>query len=358
MNKQIHEEASEWFTRMRDGEDSPAVRSELMTWFRQSPEHVRAYLDIAAVWMETKNVDADSELDLQTRIRLARADTEVVSLTEPLAFKAQDDSTSRKSGGLAIRHLAIAASLLITIMGGLFGAWLMYGPQSYATGLGEQRSIPLADGSTLDLNSDSRVRVRIDERQRTVDLLRGQALFRVAKDPKRPFVVRADKASVRAVGTVFDVHRKAGGAIVTVVEGSVIIERLAKHSSTDASVSVLASSPDAPLLRISLTAGKQVTVGQGTAAPAKTVNVAAATAWTQRKLIFESTPLAEVAEEFNRYNARRLIVEGDSLRSFKISAMFRTTDPASLVLYLRTIPDVRIDETDSTIRIVPAGLQN
>src|SRR5262249_7809410 len=85
----------------------------------------------------------------------------------------------------------------------------------------------------------------------------------------------------------------------------------------------------------------------------KPVNISAATAWTRRQLIFEFTPLAEVAEEFNRYNIRKLAVEGDPLRSFKISAVFSSADPAALVKFLRGMPEVRVSDTGTVITIAP-----
>ncbi len=89
--------------------------------------------------------------------------------------------------------------------------------------IGEQRSIALADGSTLELNSRSKVRVRYSEHERALELLEGQALFRVAKDTSRPFIVSCDGTRVRAVGTQFDVNKKRGGTVVTVVEGQVSV---------------------------------------------------------------------------------------------------------------------------------------
>jgi transmembrane sensor len=93
--------------------------------------------------------------------------------------------------------------------------------RSYSTGIGEQRTIQLMDGSTVELNARSKVEVRLTERRRDVALIEGQALFHVAKDKLRPFVVRAGEAEVRAVGTEFDVYKKQAETVVTVVEGRV-----------------------------------------------------------------------------------------------------------------------------------------
>src|SRR5262245_21252078 len=224
-NEQIYQEASEWFVRMRDGDDSAAAGNELMEWLRRSPEHVRAYLDIAAIWMEAKNVQLDSDVQLATRIAAAKADKEVAELAPRAGQPTAALSRSRRG------WLAFAASVALLTLGLVAKWWLSEYP-TYATGLGEQRSIALHDGSTIELNSDSRVRVHFSNERRALELLRGQALFHVAKDPSRPFVVQADDTAVRAVGTVFDVHRLDSGAVVTVVEGVVLVEHKEPASAT------------------------------------------------------------------------------------------------------------------------------
>ena len=165
-----------------------------------------------------------------------------------------------------------------------------------------------------------------------VDLLEGQALFHVAKNPTRPFLVSSATTQVRAVGTEFDVYQKRGGTVVSVVEGR---------------VAVLLRS-DAPIF---LAAGEQVLVTTTAMQKADHPNIAIATSWTQRQLEFESASLSEVAEEFNRYNERQLIIEDPTLYDFHISGIFSSSDPASLVRFLRERPGVRVTETASEIRV-------
>jgi transmembrane sensor len=345
-NQQIYEEASQWFVRMRDGEDDPSVQGALMDWLRRSPEHVSAYLDIAAIWMEAKHVQADSHLDLAARIAAARADRGVTELAPGV-----QQMTRRYLNPRAL--LAVAASVFIVCVG-VVAAWWHYGREVYSTALGEQRSIALADGSTVELNSQSRVRVRFDKRQRRIELLEGQALFHVSKDPARPFLVRADGTTVRAVGTVFDVYRKRGAAVITVVEGVVVVEHNEKAEPAPTSAVVTEwphEQGERPFVPVRLAAGRQAIVKPGAGVEASPVNVAAAIAWTQRELVFEFTPLAEAAEEFNRYNARKLVIEGEALRAFKISAIFRSTDSRSLVRFVQALPGVQARESDAEIVI-------
>ena len=350
INQQIYEEASEWFVRMRDGENDPSVQGALMDWLRRSPEHVSAYLDIAAIWMGAKDLEADSDLDLATRIAAARADRGVTELAP-----GKRPMSRRYLNARAL--LAIAASVFIVCVA-VLATWWQYGRDVYSTELGEQRSIALADGSTVELNSQSRVRVRFDNRQRRIELLKGQALFHVTKDPVRPFLVSADGTTVRAVGTVFDVYRKDVGAVITVVEGIVVVEHNEKAGSAPTSA-VPPGRPhergEHPFVAIRLAAGRQAIVKPEAGVEASAVNVAAAIAWTRRELVFEFTPLVEAAEEFNRYNARKLVIEGEPLRALEVSAIFRSTDPRSLVRFVQAIPGVQVRESNDEIVISGAA---
>jgi transmembrane sensor len=100
-----------------------------------------------------------------------------------------------------------------------------------------------------------------------------------------------------------------------------------------------------------LSAGEQLTVTPKTVAKTAHPNVSSATAWTQRQLIFESAALSDVAEEFNRYNQRQLMIQDPSLYNFHISGVFSSTDPTSLIRFLRQRPGVKVTETASEIRV-------
>lgn len=358
-NQQILEEASDWFVRMRNGNNAAESNIEFMEWLRRSPEHVRAYLDIAAVWMEARHVDVDSDLNIDERIAIAKADKNLADLI-PRVERRTLGAFERQ------RWPLVAAALILAV--GAAGVWWYLVRSTYSTEIGEQRSIALRDGSTIELNSQSRVRIQFDEDRRNIELLQGQALFHVAKDPVRPFIVRADKTAVRAVGTVFDVYRKSSGTIVTVLEGVVSVSarpetphlgRTPKSPSQRTSETLEASPAESPpypkpkrLSEMLLQAGEQLVLNPEIPPRQMPVNPAAATAWTRRELVFEFTPLAEAVAEFNRYNERQLIVEDKSLRGFKISGVFRSTDSGSLVRYLQNMPGVRIEEDDYAVRII------
>jgi transmembrane sensor len=240
----------------------------------------------------------------------------------------------------------------------------------------------LPDGSTIDLNARSKVRVRFSEQGRHVDLLEGQALFRVAKDKARPFIVAVNGTRVRAVGTQFDINQRKRGVVVTVVEGTVAVSGRAAAAppGTDRSAgqpAQLPASPSAPAStsttastrphsaisaetgEILLDAGQQMTVSPAASTANSVdaqssphrVDVDIATAWTRRRLVFETTPLEDVAAEFNRNSERVLVIEGNGLDDFHVSGAFSSTDVEPFLRFLRAQNGVAVIEEPDRIVI-------
>ena len=179
----------------------------------------------------------------------------------------------------------------------------------------------LRDGSTGRTQCTIELRVHLTDQQRDVTLLEGQALFRVAKDKHRPFVVRAGDAQVRAVGTEFDVYRTNMRTVVTVVEGRV---ETYDDSRTPGRGAII------------LSAGEQLTVLPHIVTKPTRTDTTVATAWLQKRLIFEETPLSDVAEEFNRYNRRPLTIEDRELRNSRSAASIRRPIPHRSSISLRS----------------------
>ena len=375
MNTQIYEEASDWIVKNREGDLDAQEKKRFDTWLRESPQNLRAYLEMSAVWENVASIDPSLNASANELIARARAEGNIVPLESPPILRTRrSNETSRRKRttpafGKAGLYYALAASVLVTVA----GIWLYVQRNTYSTGVGEQRSIVLNDGSTVELNSRSRVRVRFSDAERDVDLIEGQALFRVAKNPIRPFIVSAERTHVRAVGTQFDVYRKTSSTVITVVEGRVAVfggpyRPSATSDAGKGGANVPAGPGDGRGLRggksealalgdrangaIFLAAGEQVTLTPATAAPSpKRANLTAATAWTQRSLVFDSSPLTEVAEEFNRYNSRQLIIEDPDLADFHVSGVFSSVDPELLLRFLRTQPELAVAETGREIHI-------
>jgi transmembrane sensor len=341
------EEAAEWFVTLRDDAGDAAQRARFSEWLLRSPEHVRIYLELTSIWAESAGLGA-SFPDAKTLIALARAESNVVALEERAPAKAPPDTAvPRRSATRYWLAASVAVAAVISVL------WAIGRPTVYATGIGEQRSIALVDGSRIELNSRSRLQVRLSAKERTIELLEGQGLFKVAKDPQRPFVVRSGRTRVRAVGTEFDVYVKPGGTVVTVLEGRVeigtaspvdIVLPLPGSASADQAGSARATS-------LELVEGEQAVVAPHQIERRARPNIEAATAWTHRQLVFDASPLGEVADEFNRYNFRRLVIADPQVETFPISGVFSSSDPTSLVQFLMEQPEIHVEQTDSEVII-------
>jgi transmembrane sensor len=336
LNSQIIEEASEWFVEFNTGETDAATRQRFDQWLRASPQHLRAYLEILSMWEDVPFVDPEREVSIDELVALSRGEADVVSL-EGQRVRSQWTGTASR-----MNHRRVAAALLgcACVVAGLL--WFYVDRRgTYSTDIGEQRVVTLSDGSNIELNARSRVKVRFTDTERDIDLLEGQALFRVEKDPRRPFIVRSGDVRVRAVGTQFDVYRRRRGTTVTVLEGRVtVVSGSAESRSTQ----------PAPASSF-VSAGEQVTATAVAVSATSRANVTAATGWRQRQLIFSATPLTDVAEEFNRYNERQLVIRDARLADLLISGIFASTDPASLVRFLRAQPDINVEEDREEIRL-------
>ena len=382
LNAQISEEAAEWLVELRTDDLDASGRQAFDAWVRSSPEHLRAFLEMAAIWNEGIALDAQREFDVDALTARVRAESNVISLDLPStaapqngvdvmrsAVVAQNESAGklpmRAPRSVSRRPYAIAASVVLFSVGLALYAWdELYREPSYATAVGEQRTITLADGSTVQLNSHSRVRVRFTDAQRTVDLEEGQALFHVAKNAARPFIVRSKGARVRAVGTQFDVDRTPAATVVTVVEGRVAVsgnfhpplDAVSNDSYTGAgpvpSRPARAAAPTADGVSpgILLGAGEQLTVSSEALVQPAPANVAAAIAWTHHQVILDAAPLTRVAEAFNRYSVRKLVVEDAGPSPLRLSGVF-DTDPKFLIEYLRGRSDIQIVESPSEIHV-------
>lgn len=309
ISEQILAEACDWFIDCNEGELDVSGRERLNQWLRRSPEHVHAYLEIAAAWDDSGKLAGARTLDSATLVADALEATNVVHL-DPPAMRPQTHARPHRP---KLPWIALAAAVCALVA---MGVGLLNQRNTYATVSGEQRSIALDDGSTVELNVRSRLRVRFSRAERVVELTEGQALFRVTQDASRPFIVSSDAVRVRAVGTEFDVYRRGAGTTITVIAGRVAV--------TDSRIG--------PIL---LSAGERLTVAPGTAPSVVTANTTAATAWTQRKLMFEETPLSAAVAEFNRYNSSQMIIEDAALAEYHIRGNFDAGNPERLIQFLR-----------------------
>src|ERR1700734_2214440 len=202
-------QASGWVETLRHA--SPGDEMRFVAWLKESPRNVRDFLLMLSL-------DGARLHSLEALI--AKVDQRVTPLTlRPAPAAAAAAARSRR-----LKWTAVAAGVLVAAVGALF--WYAH-PRShdFETATGEQRTFELEDGSVVSLNTHFRVAVRLTAHVREVRLVRGEALFHVAHDPSRPFLVSTDDAVVQAVGTQFDVYRRDDGTVVAVLEGRVNVTK-------------------------------------------------------------------------------------------------------------------------------------
>lgn len=378
-NRQILDEASAWFVEFRVGDTDLSSRAEFDRWLRQSPEHVRAYMEIARTYYELGTLDSERVARLGELIAAAAQRDPVVRL-EPNAPQGPAKGTPRSSRAKLGRW--IPASLAAAIAAGLV-VWLgLPKHTTYSTGVGENRTVRMTDGTMITLNAITEIRVSYTKTERVIDLVSGQAFFQVVANRDRPFFVRSGFAVVRDVGTQFDVDRRPGSTTVTVVEGRVALypasearSAFMKGSAIDpgssSSAASTAAQASAPGLRKSgyaslppdpqldsgssqaaiLAAGEQAVVSAHEISTRTHANISAATSWLDHRFIFDDSPLSEVVAQFNRYNPRQIIIQNAALDSLRISGVYSSTDSDSFLRFLRAQPGIEVTQVHGAISI-------
>jgi transmembrane sensor len=357
----ISEQAAHWWVVLNEETCTATEREAFAAWVRRSPERVEAFLRVNMLMGTLHSKERRwPETPAEELIRQARASSaEIIPLTrsEPAVARR---ATARVPGlfGFAGARMFIAASLAMLCCAVLL-SWFVWAPERYQTEIGEQRSVLLDDGSIITLNTSSQIEVKYSDSRRFVRLVRGEALFKVARDPDRPFDVDTDNAVVRAVGTQFNVDRRAHRTTVSVVEGKVQViadpaEGTPRPAGDGAGPAVQSET------EILAAAQRLVLTDSGMGEPEAIADIAPVTAWTQRQLVFENQSLSEVAEEFNRYNRQHILIESAPLRAQLVTGVFQANDSASFLVFISRIPGVRISTTEQGHHLVSldAGLES
>lgn len=332
----IQAEAAEWVLQLEDNELDRKRREELYAWLTSSPTHIDEFLLASAVWRELDGIDADKQVEIDQL--LANASDNVVTLGK--SAPAAMESPQRRRWVVVTWLSGLAAA--VTIFAFVLSTATQPGaPVRFETATGQQTLFTLADGSIVHLNTRSALDVEINESQRTLTLLRGEAMFEVAKDPERPFRVAAGDVVVEAIGTAFNVYRHDGQVQVTVVEGEVTVEQ--------ATASLDVSTP--AVERVQLLAGQEaLSNASGEIAQIEAPDLEKRTAWREQRLVFREDSLADVAAQFNRYNSLQLVIEASATQ--RITATFDAHDPQSFIAFLERDPALRVVREGDTVRVL------
>src|SRR5260370_37283366 len=342
----ITQVAADWYAAHRSGPLAEADRAAFLAWLKASPIHIEEYLGVAALERALGAATGDPSLTVDALVEMARGAPNggVVDLAGPLLRYPTQVHPARRYW----RGIAAAASVCVCAAGVLI-VWPMHsghgvgGVKAYRTTHGEQGVWPLADGSTLHVNTDTAVTVRFSSTERLVEVDHGQVALAVAHDDGRPFRVHAGSTDTVAVGTEFDVYRRPDATLITVVTGQVAVsvDPFAPPRTANAGLSVG--------LRVG--AGRQVRVVAGKLPSAsEPTDLRETTAWLERKIVFEQRPLGAVADEFNRYNDKPFTIDDPPLRRLPITGPFNPADTDSFAAFLESLEGVRVDRLPTRFR--------
>jgi transmembrane sensor len=306
------DQALQWFALLQSGDATGADRRRFQSWLGADACHRQEFETLSTLWTDLDGVKPLLHNEL-THADLDR---------EAAAHRQRPRTVGRWDAGWVSAALALCLLVIVT------GGYWLFSPEvmEYRTAKGEQQTVTLSDGSTVRLNTATALTTEISVFRRTVVLREGEAYFAVAHEQSRPFEVTAGSEVVRDVGTRFVVHREGEKVTVTVVEGAVDIQRLAKGVST------------AQWQR--LTAGEQVSYEpQRGPSSIETVSLAASTAWMEGKVIFEERPLAEVVREIGRYQPGEIRILDPRIEALKVSGVFGVSDREGFLKALeRAVP--------------------
>ena len=290
MRAEVEAKAAELAVRLPDADDEE--RAEILAWVACQPAHAVAFARAECAWKDAERLKALG-LELPPEEEL------------PADIVPVDTAPART--GITRRGAMLTGAAALFMAAAAVPAMRMLAPgaQSFSTERGEVREVSLADGSTLHINTASKVEVAFTDERRLVRLIEGEAAFDVAHDTARPFDVEAGDTVTRAVGTRFTVRRRQDDVDVTVTEGVVAVRG--------------AESPETRL-----SAGHGATIAQGTvtASALDGLGIARRTAWQDRMLELDGLTIGEAVAEFNRYRRTPIVISDPAIASLRVGGRF------------------------------------
>lgn len=307
-------EAEEWFARLRDG-GTDSDREAFGQW-RNDPRNATAWAHTTALWEGLGALGDDPGLERMVKNAM-------------LATRPHRRPRWPVAAAIAA-CLVIALSVTVVFIRHAMPPT----PSTYATGPLQRETITLPDGSKVTLNADTRIEARFGAHRRDLTLAQGEALFDVVHDENAPFTVTTGGSEIIDLGTQFQVSNVGRRVTVTLLEGSIAIDR-AKTGE-----------------HVRLHPGQQATYAVGTGPiDTREVDVQVVSSWAHGRLLFRGTPLAGVIAEVNRYSRTPIELADPSLASIPVSGTFPTGDSRSVALGLQAMLPLRVD-TSTPGRIV------
>jgi len=312
--KQVRMEAASWLERRQRPEWNAADQTALDTWLVADPTNMVSYLRVEAAWNRANRLGA---------------------LRQPMRA-ANTTSTPRRSF-TRLFNMAAAVIGTVAVVGAVAATYmLMPKEKSYTTQVGGHEILALKDGSQIELNTSTVVRVSQNKGERKVWLEKGEAYFRIKHDPTHPFVVMVGGHRVTDLGTTFLVRRDANSVKVALIEGLAQFDGDAadgQHATLKPGDVVVASAQKMSLKK------------------ENTTDLATGLGWRHGLLIFKYTTLADAAAEFNRYNDRKLVITDPSVGRLKIVGTFATNNVAAFADVAEDVLHLKVTHSEDQIVI-------
>lgn len=324
----VEERAHAWLAQRDSGNWSEADQTAFAEWLRADTAHRVTFMRVEMAW------------DRAARLKAVGAGRTPGTVPAPGEWRTSPFFDRRPASAVrsalnttAPKFAALAAGIVLAVAAGFY-LRSHPGGNRYDTAVGGLESIPLRDGSKITLNTDSKVRVALTEKERRIELETGEAFFDVAKDPARPFIVEAGDRRIIALGTAFSVRREGKKVQVVVTDGQVRVEDRHGRAKDEvlAAGAVLRTAVDSQLVQ------------------RKTPHQAEESlSWRSGYLTFDETALADAVAEMNRYSPRRMVIVDPKLAALRITGKFRSTNTDNFVQLLEDGFGVRVQRTDETI---------
>jgi transmembrane sensor len=309
----IRQQAIDWLVRQQSGTFSISERRKFEQWLAADSSHRRVYEQVERAWRDLPCPQAE--------LSVAR----------------------KKTGRLRLLHhpllLASAASVLLAVGLGVKEGWPLVDDSVFQTAKGELRQITLTDGSLVELNSDTELAVHYTWRGRSLELVRGEALFSVAPGKLRPFEVWAGGGKLRDIGTRFDVAIGPLANRISVLDGAINLSLPATGEQRQTEAGQMMTYNAATIL------------SEPVAADIQTFAV-----WRNRKLIFRNTPLSEVVRELERYHPVHIRLADSSLNNLTLGGVFDSNDLERFLTTLEAVLPVEVKRDNNGDVLINHGL--
>ncbi|WP_298329040.1 FecR family protein [Asticcacaulis sp.] len=299
-------EAAVWMARLKSDNRLPETEAAFRRWLEITPDAQYLFDEATDVW---------EMLPSAIPARRARPASPAISRRMALAG-------------------AMAAAIVVVVGGGIYAVNLR--PVVYETQKGEQRSVSLADTSKVTLNTDTKLSVRYSHNRRYVQLERGEAVFQVAHDPSRPFVVETRNQRVTALGTVFLVRSDPTEMQVALFSGKVELRAKQEVSAANGMI---------------LKPGERATVREGMTPVVDRPVSDVITAWQRQEIVFSDVTLGEAINELNRYSRQQIVITDSSIASLKVAGVFQTGDSAAFASNMARIYGLKVRQSDGVIAL-------